>query len=185
MAGDGNKKTDEPDSAVSEFARNMISLLEESGKAVSAYLEPRAGENPPGSQDSEFAQMTKTIGAVAERWLSDPKKAVEAHTDLWTGYANLWSRTVRRAIGEDADPTVAPAPGDKRFKDNEWTSNQYFDFLKQAYLLTSNWADRLVEDAEDLDEHTRKKAEFYITQLSNALSPSNFVFTNPEVLRET
>ena len=87
--------------------------------------------------------------------------------------------------GEETAPVAAPDAGDKRFADPEWSSNQFFDFLKQAYLLTARWADRLVNDAEGLDPHTRQKAEFYVRQIANALSPSNFVLTNPELLRET
>src|SRR5205807_4560099 len=59
------------------------------------------------------------------------------------------------------------------------------DFLKQAYLLSTKWAHHLVEDAEGLDPHIRQKAEFYVRQIANAVSPSNFVLTNPELLRET
>ena len=82
-------------------------------------------------------------------------------------------------------PVAAPAPRDKRFADPEWKSNQFFDFVLQLYLLTTQWANDLVRDAEGLDPHTRKKAAFYVQQLTNAIAPSNFVFTNPEVLRET
>ena len=84
-----------------------------------------------------------------------------------------------------SEPVAAPDPKDRRFADPEWTTNQFFDFLKQAYLLTTRWADHLVKDAEGLDAHTRQKAEFYVRQIANALSPSNFVLTNPELLRET
>jgi polyhydroxyalkanoate synthase len=87
--------------------------------------------------------------------------------------------------GETTDPLVKPDPRDRRFVDPEWSTNPFFDFLKQAYLLTSRWADHLVEDAKDLDERTRQKADFYVKQIANALSPSNFVLTNPELLRET
>src|SRR5258708_32289866 len=76
-------------------------------------------------------------------------------------------------------------PKDKRFSDPEWTQNQFFDFLKQAYLLTAQWADKLVADAADLNPHTRQRAEFYVRQITNALAPTNFVLTNPERLRET
>ena len=76
-------------------------------------------------------------------------------------------------------------PKDKRFADPEWSQNQFFDFLKQAYLLTTHWAEHLVKHAEGLDPHTRAKAEFYVKQIANAISPSNFVLTNPELLRET
>ena len=78
-----------------------------------------------------------------------------------------------------------PEPKDNRFKDPEWSDNPVFDFLKQAYLITSRWAEDLVEDADGLDERTRHKAQFYLKQISSALSPSNFLLTNPELIRET
>src|SRR6202035_1933833 len=55
----------------------------------------------------------------------------------------------------------------------------------QAYLLTTRFANQLVSEAGDLDPHTRQKAEFYVRQIANAVAPSNFVLTNPELLRET
>jgi polyhydroxyalkanoate synthase len=101
-------------------------------------------------------------------------------------YLDLWGTAVRRMAGEgDVKPAIAPSPRDKRFQDPEWTSNQFFDFIMQLYLLTTQWAHDLVRNAEGLDPHTRKKAEFYVQQITNALAPSNFVLTNPEVLRET
>src|SRR5205085_3299556 len=87
--------------------------------------------------------------------------------------------------GEEAPTVAAPEPGDKRFADPEWSSNQFFDFLKQAYLLTVDWANRLVRETGGMDPHTRHKAEFYVKQIANAIAPSNFVLTNPELLRET
>ena len=143
MAGENTDKNTDPESNESEpngaeeFARNMVRLLEESGKAASAYLAPREGENSPPPQEGGYEQMAKSIGAVAERWFSDPEKALEAQTRLWAGYANLWSGAMRRAAGEETAPAASPAPGDKRFNDEDWSKNQYFDFVKQAYLLTA------------------------------------------------
>ena len=104
---------------------------------------------------------------------------------LGKAYLELWAVSAKRLTGEPAEDIIAPAPNDKRFSDPEWTSNQFFDFLKQFYLLTSQWADRLVADAAGLDAHTRQKAEFYVRQILNAIAPTNFVLTNPELLRET
>jgi polyhydroxyalkanoate synthase len=87
--------------------------------------------------------------------------------------------------GEKTEPVAEPSPKDKRFDDPEWSSNQFFDFLKQAYLLTVGWANHLVKDTEGLDPATLQKADFYVRQIVNALAPSNFVLTNPELLRET
>ena len=106
-------------------------------------------------------------------------------TSLGRAYLDLWASAVKRMAGEPAEPVAAPDPKDKRFADPEWSQNQFFDFLKQAYLLTAQWGDRLVKDADGIDEHTRQKAEFYVKQIANAISPSNFVLTNPELLRET
>ena len=78
-----------------------------------------------------------------------------------------------------------PNPHDRRFRDPDWQKNPIFDFLKQAYLITSQWALDLVSNADGVDDHTRRKARFYVEQIVNALSPTNFVFTNPEVLRLT
>src|SRR5207237_5130939 len=90
-----------------------------------------------------------------------------------------------RLAGEDGRRGTEPSPRDRRFNDPEWKSNQFFDFVMQLYLLTTRWAQDLVREAEGVDPHTRKKAEFYVQQITNAIAPSNFVFTNPEVLRET
>ncbi|HRD77908.1 MAG TPA: class I poly(R)-hydroxyalkanoic acid synthase, partial [Hyphomicrobiaceae bacterium] len=85
----------------------------------------------------------------------------------------------------DVKPVAVPEAGDGRFRDPEWTTNPFYDFWKQAYLITTQWADATLERTEGLDEMTRKKAEYYFRQLSSALSPSNFPITNPEVMRET
>ncbi|GLK75194.1 poly-beta-hydroxybutyrate polymerase [Methylopila jiangsuensis] len=170
---------------VEAFAANMARLYEEGGKALSAYLRPReSGERPYGATN-EIVDVVKTLGQVAERWMSDPARTVEAQTAFTGGFLDLWTNALRRFSGEDAPPTAAPDPKDGRFKDPEWTENPFFDFLKQAYLHTSRWAERMVDEAQDLDPHTRHKAGFYVRQISNAVSPSNFVPTNPELIRET
>ena len=88
-------------------------------------------------------------------------------------------------MGAEALPVAEPEPGDNRFNDPEWSRNPYFDFWKQAYLITTRWLEEVLDGTEGLDERTRQRAEFYLKQLASALSPSNFPFTNPVVLRET
>jgi polyhydroxyalkanoate synthase subunit PhaC len=167
------------------FAMNIAKAMENSGRALAAYLKPReSGEfkdNPP----SEIAEVIKTFTAVAEYWLTDNARSSDLQTRIAKDYLDLWGSSVRRLAGEEVRPAIEPSPRDKRFKDPEWKSNQFFDFLMQLYLLTTRWAKDLVHDAEGVDPHTRKKAEFYMQQITNAIAPSNFVLTNPEVLRET
>jgi polyhydroxyalkanoate synthase len=110
---------------------------------------------------------------------------IEAQTRLWGNYLTIWNAALRRTAGEAPEQEVTPAADDKRFADPQWSDNPMFDALKQLYLATSRWAQELVEGAEGVDEHTRHKARFYIEQINNALSPTNFPVTNPEILRET
>ncbi len=169
---------------IEQFSRNIARMVEEGGKALAAYLKPREVGEVKIKPADEIADVVKTLGHVAEYWLSDPQRAVEVQTGLGKAYLELWVAASKRLAGEQIAPVAAPAPGDKRFADPEWSSNQFYDFLKQAYLLTTQWGERLVKNAE-LDEHTRHKAEFYVKQIGNAIAPSNFVLTNPEVMRET
>jgi poly[(R)-3-hydroxyalkanoate] polymerase subunit PhaC len=170
---------------VEAFSKNLARMVEEGGKALAAYLRPREeGQIQTGLSD-EITDMVKTLGEVVGYWLADPSRAVELQSRLGKAYLELWGNAVKRLAGETSEPMVRPDPKDRRFADPEWSTNQFFDFVKQVYLLSANWADSLVKDASGLDPHTRQKAEFYVRQVANALSPSNFVLTNPELLRET
>ena len=167
------------------MAQNMGRLVEQAGKVTAAYLKPiERGEAKTGAAD-EASEMVKVLGRVAERWVSDPQKIIEAQASLTTDFLSLWSATLKRLGGEPAEPVIEPEKRDARFADPEWESHPVFDFVKQAYLLSSRWAESMVEQAEDLDPHTRDRARFYVKQIAGALSPSNFVATNPELLRET
>lgn len=167
------------------FAMNVARAMESGGKALAAYLKPRESGEVQDRPPAELAEVVKTFTSVAEYWLSDTSRSSDLQTKLAKDYLDLWGSAVRRMAGQNAEPAIAPSPRDKRFADPEWKSNQFFDFVMQLYLLTTKWAHELVRDAEGLDPQTRRKAEFYIQQVTNALSPSNFVLTNPEVLRET
>ena len=167
------------------FAMNLARAMESGGKALAAYLKPRGTGDVKDNPPSDVTEVIKTLTAVAEYWLADIERSSELQTKIGKGYLDLWGSAVRRLAGQEATPAIAPSPRDKRFADSEWKSNQFFDFLMQLYLLSAQWAGDLVRNAEGLDPHTRKKAEFYVQQIVNALAPSNFVLTNPEVLRET
>ncbi len=167
------------------FARNLARVMEQGGKALAAYLKPRETQDFGDAKAEEMVDVFKTLNQVAEYWLSDPQRAAAAQGELAKRYMELWAMTVKRMAGENTEPVMAADPKDRRFSDPDWNNNPFFDALKQAYLLTSDWAERMVREAEGIDDHTRRKAEFYVKQISNAISPSNFVLTNPELFRET
>src|ERR1700753_2076279 len=167
------------------FAMNIARAMESGGRALAAYLKPRESGELKDKSTDEVAEVVQTLTSVAEYWLSDSERASDLQTKMAKGYLDLWGSAMRRLAGGEAMPAISPSPRDKRFADPEWKTNQFFDFMMQAYLMTVQWSQDLVRNADGLDPRTRKKAEFYVQQITNALSPSNFVLTNPEVLRET
>ena len=170
---------------VEALTKNMARLMEEGGRAVEAYLRPRDNGVQKIGYSNEITDAVRTLGQVAEYWYADPQRVVEMQTRLGKSFLDLFANASRRLAGEEIDPVVRPDPRDRRFSDPEWSSNQYFDFLKQAYLIIADWTKYLVERADQLDPAVRQKAEFYTRQIVNALAPSNFILTNPELLRTT
>jgi polyhydroxyalkanoate synthase len=169
-----------------QFARNMAKVFEQAAQIARNMAE--TSPDPQRDMDSQVTpveQVVKTLGAVAQSYASDPQKLMDAQMRLWASYGELWQSAWRKFLGEEVSPVAAPERSDRRFTDKDWQQNTIFDFLKQFYLLSARWAGDLVKDAEGLDDHTRHKARFYVEQIANAVSPSNFALTNPEVLRAT
>ena len=168
------------------FAHNMAKVFEQAAQIARAAAERSDfGQQQADAQVTPIEQVVKTLGAVAQSYMSDPQRLMEAQMQLWQSYSQLWQNAWSRVLGENAAPLATPSHNDKRFKDKDWQEHAVFDFLKQFYLISANWAQDLVSKAEGLDDHTRHKARFYVEQIANALSPSNFALTNPEVLRTT
>ena len=99
--------------------------------------------------------------------------------------ANLNFYFITKASGNIANPIVSEDKSDKRFINEEWKNNLFFDFIKQFYLITANFLNGLVENIEFKNPKDKRLMQFYLKQLNSALSPSNFAFTNPEVLKKT
>jgi polyhydroxyalkanoate synthase len=165
------------------MAMNFARALENLGRAASAWLGPRERGEISDTVADPMTDMVKTLSKVTEYWISDPRRTLEAQTQLMTSFFGIWMRSASRLQGEEVpEPETRK---DKRFSDEDWHRNPFFDFLRQAYVVTADWAEKLVSQTEGLDEHTRHKAGFYVRQITAALSPSNFVVTNPQVYRET
>ena len=133
------------------FAMNIARAMESSGQALAAYLKPRENGEAKDKPPNEIAEVIKTFSTVAEYWMSDKDRAADLQLKMGKAYLDLWGSTVRRMAGEDVKPAIEASPRDKRFQDPEWKSNQFFDFVKQLYLLTTQWAQDLVRNADGLD----------------------------------
>lgn len=166
-----------------EMSRNMARIAEQSQRLVADFLQRQNGGDASASQGmmhigAAFMEMTA-------RLMADPAKLMQAQMSLWQDYMSLWQRTTQRLLGQEAAPVVAPAKEDKRFKDSAWDENALFDYIKQSYLLTARWLQSTVHEVDGMDDKTAKKVDFYTRQFVDAMAPSNFVLTNPEVLRAT
>jgi polyhydroxyalkanoate synthase len=169
-----------------QLAQNMAKVFDMAA-AISRQLaeRPDLAQRQAETQVTPIDQVGKTLSALAQSYLADPPKLMERQAQLWNSYSQLWQNAWTRAMGGPGQTLATPARNDKRFKDKDWQDNSVFDFLKQAYLISTQWAIDMVKNADGLDEHTRLKAKFYVEQIANALSPSNFPVSNPEVLRAT
>ena len=166
-----------------ELSQQMTDIAEKSRHLVAEFLKRQSAENGVGMADplsigAAFFEMTA-------RMMSDPSRLVQAQLSLWNDYMTLWQRTAQRFLGGSAEPIIEPPAGDRRFRDKAWTDNTLFDFIKQSYLLTARWLQGTVKQVDGIDERTARKVDFYTRQFVDAIAPSNFLLTNPEVLRAT
>ena len=166
-----------------EFSKSMAGIAERSQRLVSDFLSRQASDNEipdadPLNVGDAFLEMTTQM-------ISNPMPLVEANINLWQDYLGLWQNAAQRMIGGDAAPVIEPTEDDRRFKDDAWADNGIFDYIKQSYLLTSQWLLSSVGGVEGLDAKSAQKVDFMTRQFVDAMSPSNFVMTNPEVLRVT
>lgn len=169
-----------------QFAQNMAKVFEQAAGIARVVAErPDLAKKEAENQLTPMEQVATTLSQVAQVYMSEPQKLMDAQMALWNSYGQLWQAAWQRMLGAPPQAIAQPARNDKRFKDKDWQENAVFDFLKQFYLISANWAMDMVKNAEGIDEHTRHKAKFYVEQIANALSPSNFAVTNPEVLRAT
>lgn len=116
---------------------------------------------------------------------ADPNKFMEIQAEFMQDWMSLWQESVNKFMGNPAKPVIEPDKADRRFKAAEWQESALFDFIKQSYLLTCRHMDKVVHDVDGLSEKQRDKLAFQTKLFTNALSPTNFLLTNPEVLNET
>jgi len=122
---------------------------------------------------------------VAAKMLANPVKLAETQMNLWWDYMNLWQGSTLRMIGLPTAPSAIPDKNDRRFRHDDWQEHFLFDYIKQSYLIAARWMHKAVAEVEGLDPNTAKKVDFFTRQYIDAMAPSNFAMTNPEVLHET
>ncbi|NKB50029.1 MAG: class I poly(R)-hydroxyalkanoic acid synthase [Alphaproteobacteria bacterium] len=173
-----NEGDSTPGDAMSE---SIASIAEQSQRLINNFVAQQGnqfGMADPSNIGNAFLELTT-------RMMANPAQMMEAQIALWQSYVELWQSTTQKMMGQTVDPVVTPEGDDRRFRADDWEENVLFDYIKQSYLLSARWLQNTVNEVEGLDDKTAKKVDFYTRQFVDAMAPSNFVMTNPRVLRET
>lgn len=166
------------------MSRTMADVAERSQRLVGDWLKRQAaGETADSSADT--MSIGRAFMEMTTKLMADPAALLKAQIGFWQDTMTLWQNTTRRMMGIAAPETADASGADRRFKDEAWKQNEVFDFIKQSYLLSARYVQSTVSEVEGLDPKTAQKVDFYTRQFIDAMSPTNFVMTNPEVLRKT
>jgi polyhydroxyalkanoate synthase len=179
MAEPSTPSPSEPDNAV--LVAQWKELSEQSQRVVEAFLERQ--ETGDNYSIVDLAVVGQAFAQLTAKMLEDPAKLAQAQVQLWQDSFRLWQSTAQRLMGGASEPVVASDRSDRRFKDKAWEQELAFDYIKQSYLLAARWVQGLVGEVEGLDPKDKEKIDFYTRQYLSAVSPSNFVTTNPVVMR--
>ncbi|WP_163577010.1 class I poly(R)-hydroxyalkanoic acid synthase [Halomonas faecis] len=160
--------------------------LQEIGEQYQALMQELFEQRAPdAAADSIQADIRDAFQAAAESLMRNPQRLWETQARLVQDQFQLWQQGWRALAGESVEPLVTPAKGDRRFKDEAWHSDPYYQAIMQQYLLFAHAVDELVDDLDGLPEQQKRNLAFYSRQMVNAMAPTNFITTNPEVMRRT
>jgi polyhydroxyalkanoate synthase len=166
-----------------ELAKVCQSVAERSSKILGEFAQKQA-EGLSSAVRDEMG-IAKAFMDLYARMAADPSVMATLSLNLWADYLRLWQSSWMKLFGVASRPVAEPAKGDYRFKDEDWSANFLFDVIKQSYLIAARHIQQAVSSVEGLSGDSEKKVAFFTRQYVDALSPSNFLLTNPQVLRET
>ena len=169
---------------ITEMTEQLRKVSEQSQSLVQDFVE-RQSRGEQVFQGGDPTSLVRGFSDLTARMMAEPQRILELQGKFWNDYMSLWQTTAQKMMGQSADDVIEPAKGDRRFKGEDWNNNPLFDHIKQAYLLASKFTLEAVRQTDGLEEKTAEKVDFYTRQFIDALAPSNFLATNPEVIRET
>lgn len=161
----------------------LLDISQKARPLIQKYFENADFDFSPSHLDP--MHINQAYAEFLGRVIDNPQHYAELQVKYWQDWVNLWQESAKRFMGDKAHQVVQPEKGDKRFRAPVWQESAIFDFIKQSYLLTSHWAEEVIHDTEGMNEKTKQKLEFATKQYMDALAPTNFLLTNPEVLQET
>jgi len=174
-----NKQLPDP----KEMAKTYAEVAQRASKLIGEHMQRQMKKGLAAPQDE--LGLAQAFMDMMAKMLANPYKMAQAQMNLVWDYFSLWQHSMLRFMGMNATPVAAPAKGDNRFKNAEWEQHFLFDFIKQSYLITARHVHDAVSNVQGMEHHDKAKVNFFTRQFIDALSPSNFAMTNPEVFRET
>jgi len=165
------------------MAKLYADIAEKSGALLSKFMTRSAGQGMPEIKDE--LGIAKAFFDAWGKVFADPMRVAEMQMKLWQDYMTLWQNSMLKMMGQTAAPVAEPHKSDRRFRHDDWESNFLYDYVKQSYLIAARHLHQSMCCVEGMDEKAAKKVDFYTRQYIDALSPSNFLLTNPEAMRET
>ncbi|EGU47762.1 polyhydroxyalkanoic acid synthase [Vibrio ichthyoenteri ATCC 700023] len=164
------------------FFSDYLVKLQESNQQWWNDLElNRASANTPlnkAMQELNFEDTAKLLEGASNQ----PAAMLEIQAKWWTQQLEIWQNV---ALTGNTESVVSAEKGDKRFSSDSWQNELVFNFIKQSYLLFSKTYLETIDSVEGLDEKAKERLTFFSRQALNALSPSNFIATNPDLLKLT
>ena len=181
MASCAMQPADPTESA--ELAKVCQSVAERSSRILGEFAQKQS-EGLSSAVRDEMG-IAKAFMDLYARMAADPSVMATLSLNLWADYMRLWQSSWMKLLGMQTQAVAEPAKSDYRFKDEDWSANFLFDVIKQSYLIAARHIQEAVSSVEGLPGDSEKKVAFFTRQYVDALSPSNFLLTNPQVLRET
>ena len=178
-----SKEQAKPEAAGADSARIFAEVAERSSRIMADFLK-RQGKTKTSAEPDEFG-IGKAFMDLSALMLAKPQQLAEAQMNMFWDYTRLWQSSMMQMMGQKAEPVAVPKKGDNRFRHEDWENHFLFDYVKQSYLIAARHIHQAVSQVEHLPPDERKKVDFFTRQYIDALSPSNFALTNPEVVRET
>ena len=181
--------------------------------STSAAQAPFDAAPVPASADDRDSYAVTALADVSDRSLHavmarftaglSPAAMAHAYLDWATHLAyspgkrlQLMDKAVRKAVrfgnyawrwameGGKTQCCIEPLPQDRRFVGQDWQRWPY-SFLYQAFLLNQQWWHNATTGVRGVAQRHEDMVEFAARQILDVLSPSNFLLTNPEILRQT
>ncbi|HAS26443.1 MAG TPA: class I poly(R)-hydroxyalkanoic acid synthase [Vibrio sp.] len=129
-------------------------------------------------QELNFDDASK----IFEQAANQPAVLLQLQSQWWEQQLQIWQNA---ALMGNTESVIAEDRGDKRFIDDAWKNDPFYSFIKQSYLLFSKSYIDTINSIEGIDEKTKERVAFFSRQTINAMSPSNFIATNPELMKLT